>query len=254
MRAVAGGPGVLQRCVRLLSVLGLLLVATYYLIASVPFAYQQFLQVAHFWWMAPFVAVHPVLMLASVGAFAWTLRGRPGARVWGRYTLLVAGTTTVCMAALEWQPLVLTGALSTLLCVLTLALITALSAAVVATDAAPFERSLPPLVVGTTSVTAAAVAAVCAATYFLAAASGGAMQTLRPSEIVTAGLGSLAAHLGWFVLAALGAAGLDRLAARLRRPGRVRFLMIAGWAWRWSSPCCCGFRFSVLYCSATRAR
>jgi hypothetical protein len=58
---------------RAASAVGLLLVATYYLLASIPFSYYHFLQFPHFWWLPPFIRFHPIVLIASVAAYIATL-------------------------------------------------------------------------------------------------------------------------------------------------------------------------------------
>lgn len=114
--------------VRIACAFALLLVATYYLLASIPFGYYQFLQVAHFWWMAPFIRIHPLVLAAAVGGFLLTLRGRPAwLTPWIRYVAVAAGTITVCMAVIVWQPLLLTYPAASVLCFVPLALLAMLS-------------------------------------------------------------------------------------------------------------------------------
>ena len=52
--------------VRLGSALALVLVATLYLLASIPFAYYHFLQFPHFSWMPAFIRFHPIVLAAAV--------------------------------------------------------------------------------------------------------------------------------------------------------------------------------------------
>ena len=60
--------------VRLGSALALVLVATLYLLASIPFAYYHFLQFPHFSWMPAFIRFHPIVLAAAVAS----LVGRTG--------------------------------------------------------------------------------------------------------------------------------------------------------------------------------
>ena len=84
--------------------MALLLVATYYLLASIPFSYYHFLQVPQLWWIPVLIGFHPLVMLAAVGAAVATLGGASGiARTAVRYVAIVGVTSAVCMAAtLVW--------------------------------------------------------------------------------------------------------------------------------------------------------
>jgi hypothetical protein len=71
---------------RFVSALALLLVATYYLLASIPFAYYHFLQFPHFWWMPLFITLHPLVMLAGVAGTVGTMPGVDARETsWRRY-------------------------------------------------------------------------------------------------------------------------------------------------------------------------
>ena len=60
--------GALKSIVRLASGLALTFVSLYYLLASIPFSYHQFLQFPHFWWLLPFIRVHPLVLAAAIAA------------------------------------------------------------------------------------------------------------------------------------------------------------------------------------------
>src|SRR3954467_4151044 len=91
---------------RLFAALALLLVAVYYLLASIPFSYYHFLQFPHFWWMPAFIRFHPYLLAAAVAALVMTLRDLPGSmRSSVRYVAIVGATAAVCMASTVWWPI-----------------------------------------------------------------------------------------------------------------------------------------------------
>jgi hypothetical protein len=70
--------------VRLGAALALLSVATFSLLASIPFAYYHFLQFPHFSWMPVFIRFHPLVLGAAVAALLPTLGGLPESmRPWG---------------------------------------------------------------------------------------------------------------------------------------------------------------------------
>ena len=79
--------------VRLVAALALLLVATYYLLASIPFAYYNFLQFPHFWWMPVFIRFHPLVMLAGIAAIVGTMSDLPGPWMPWRRLLAIGGVT-----------------------------------------------------------------------------------------------------------------------------------------------------------------
>src|SRR5258705_7266468 len=98
--------GALRLLVRIASAGALLLVATYYLLASIAFSYYHFLQFPHFWWMPLFIRLHPVILLAAVAALLMTQGDTPAAvKPWMRYTALAAAARAACMAAFGWLDL-----------------------------------------------------------------------------------------------------------------------------------------------------
>src|SRR5258705_11958612 len=98
--------GALRLLVRIASAGALLLVATYYLLASIAFSYYHFLQFPHFWWMPLFIRLHPVILLAAVAALLMTQGDTPAAvKPWMRYTALAAAASAACMAAFGWLDL-----------------------------------------------------------------------------------------------------------------------------------------------------
>ena len=106
--------------VRLGSALALLLVATLYLLASIPFAYYHFLQFPHFWWMPAFIRFHPLVLAAAVAGLVATLRDVPG-------TLAAVGPLrgdcrrherAVCMGATVVWPVLATYEIAAALCFL----------------------------------------------------------------------------------------------------------------------------------------
>src|SRR5258705_5229413 len=92
--------GALRLLVRIASAGALLLVATYYLLASIAFSYYHFLQFPHFWWMPLFIRLHPVILLAAVAALLMTQGDTPAAvKPWMRYSALPAAASPACLPA-----------------------------------------------------------------------------------------------------------------------------------------------------------
>src|SRR5215831_14068232 len=90
---------------RLGSAVALLAVATYYLLASIPFAYYHFLQFPHFVWMPVFIRFNPLIMLAGVAGLSLTVRGLPVPMKPAVRVLVSTGALTVMwMAAMTWWP------------------------------------------------------------------------------------------------------------------------------------------------------
>src|SRR5258706_11473906 len=86
--------------VRLTSAAALIAVATYYLLASIPFSYYHFLQFPHFAWMPVIIRFHPLLVAGGVAGLLADVRELPASlKRWTRYTAIAAGTTAICMEA-----------------------------------------------------------------------------------------------------------------------------------------------------------
>src|SRR5258705_13848561 len=95
--------GAWRLLVRIASAGALLLVATYYLLASIAFSYYHFLQFPHFWWMPLFIRAHPVILLAAVAATLMTQGDTPAAvKPWVGYGALAAAAGAACVAAVTW--------------------------------------------------------------------------------------------------------------------------------------------------------
>src|SRR5262249_56219522 len=91
---------------RIGSALALLAVATYYLLASVPFAYYHFLQFPHFVWMPVFIRFNSVIMLAGVAGLSLTVRDfPPPMKPAARLLVTTAALTPMPMPPLTCCPL-----------------------------------------------------------------------------------------------------------------------------------------------------
>src|SRR5712692_5183290 len=106
------------------STVALLLVATYYLLASIPFSYYHFLQFPHFWWMPAFIKLHPLFALSAVGGVVLTFRDLPPSVArWRRYFALGGVTIAACMAATIWLPGLDSFEVASLFCFLSIGLL-----------------------------------------------------------------------------------------------------------------------------------
>src|SRR5215813_581969 len=93
----------LRGTVRVTAAAALVLVATYYLLASIPFSYYHFLQFPHFWWMARFITLHSVVFAFGIAALVPRHTGGAIRRT-VRGTAAAAIAVAVCMAALTAVP------------------------------------------------------------------------------------------------------------------------------------------------------
>ncbi|HEY2905659.1 MAG TPA: sulfatase-like hydrolase/transferase [Vicinamibacterales bacterium] len=190
---------------RVIAAVALLLVATYYLLASIPFSYYHFLQFPHFWWMPVFIRFHPLVMLAAVGAAVATLRGASGiARTAVRYVAIVGVTSALCMAATVVWPAFASYETAAALSFLPIFIL----GMVGATDLAAHRRAISETARrhdNATLLEAAILAALLAAAVYLL--RGGVVDYearigLQPIEMVVAVAASLGGHLLVFVVAA----------------------------------------------------
>jgi hypothetical protein len=182
---------------RVLSGAAVLLVATYYLLASIPFSFYHFLQFPHFWWMPLFIRTHPLVMAAGMGGLLLTMRGLPRANGARLRILTLAGTSiTTWMAVTAWVPVLQTYENAAFLSFAAVALLGA--AGFETLQAAPTHA--PDGEQTTSSVRHAVVAAVLASALFLALShdpnAGGAG---HPLEATAVALVSLLGHLALFV-------------------------------------------------------
>ena len=200
---------------RLAAALGLMAVATYYLLASIPFSYYHFLQFPHFSWQPLFIRLHPLVLLAAVaGLLATNRRGPGGAARGARYVAIAAVTAAACMAAAVIVPAMLSYELAEALAFVPLALLAAAAAVPLLTprDAPPPEAARRD---GLDAVWLAGLAgALCSAAYGLQGWSRTAANGQTAAEIMFAGVTSLASHVGAFMFAASAVALVWAVAAR----------------------------------------
>ena len=208
---------------RLGAALALLLVATFYLLASIPFAYYHFLQFPHFWWLPAFIRFHPLVLAAAVAILVSTLRGlSQSIRPWVRYIAIVGAMTGLTMASTVLWPATLTYEMAAALCFLPIIILGMAGATDLAAHRAAVSagdrydsRSL---------MTGVAFAApLSAAVYLLQAGllAPAAQVRLQPLEIVVVAAASLLGHLAVF--------GVALLAVLIPRAAVAR----RGWsAWR----------------------
>ena len=223
---------------RITSAAGLLLVATYYLLASIPFSYYHFLQFPHFWWLPPFIRFHPLVLAGATLAYVATVgNAPPRARAWIRYVLIAAATTAACMTVLVVWPAAVSYELAAALSFAPIVLLGALSAIALRTlsqDSEVWrgafspafrgpEGAAPPVLTGMT------IATLCAATYFVDAALRGATESLHPQEIAFAGAASVAGHVVLFGVAALVLLGIRVAAARAKWSAAIEALAAGAW-------------------------
>ncbi|HYM22793.1 MAG TPA: sulfatase-like hydrolase/transferase [Vicinamibacterales bacterium] len=78
----------------------LLLVSTYDLLASIPFAYQQFIESPPFWWMPILARMQPMLLLASLGGLRFAMGSLSDAGRRSFRLLTIAASTFAACAAL----------------------------------------------------------------------------------------------------------------------------------------------------------
>ena len=192
--------------VRLGSALALVLVATLYLLASIPFAYYHFLQFPHFWWMPAFIRFHPLVLAAAVSSLVATLHDLPAAlRPWIRYIAIVGVTAAVCMGATVWLPVLQSYEIAAAFCFVPIGLLgmvggldlVAHRTAILAAGPRYDNPSLMAAVAGA-GLLSAAVYLLYAG--LLAPAAG---ISLQPVEIAAVVAASLAGHMAVFMLAAL---------------------------------------------------
>ena len=199
---------------RLASAVGLVAVATYYLLASIPFSYYHFLQFPHFSWQPLFIRLHPLVLLAAVAGLTTIRSGTGGAARGGRYVAIAAVTAAACMAVAVMVPAMLSYELAAALAFMPLAL---LAAAAAVPLLARGERSLPTTTRrdGVAAVWLAGLAGtLCSAAYGLQGWRRTAANGQTAAEIMFAGVTSLASHVAAFMLAASAVALVWAIAAR----------------------------------------
>ena len=220
---------------RLLSAFLLLLIATFYLLASIPFAYYQFLQSPPWPWMPAFVRVHPLLLIAALLGLRAVSGPLVGAlRIWSRRTLVVTMTVAGCMAVAAWTPALQSYELSAVFCFVPLAVMTGAAAIELASRRRTLARERDSGARGHLVETAALAGAVASATFAVQVAlveRAGA--TLQPAELAVGSAVALAAHVGLFGGVAAATLLVRVVAARLAWSRTTAWLatsaLTAGW-------------------------
>src|SRR5262249_35560951 len=202
---------------RIGSALALLAVATYYLLASVPFAYYHFLQFPHFVWMPVFIRFNSVIMLAGVAGLSLTVRDfpppmKPAARV-----LVTTGAlTAMWMAAMTWWPVLQSYDNAALMAFVPIGLLAATGALDFAAERQHPARAQRSQSAVTGLISSAAIAGGLVGSLYLLrgviAADGS--QSLDRSQIAVAGVITLMAHQILFVTPTLVISGLRAIAVR----------------------------------------
>jgi Sulfatase len=197
----------------------LIVIAAYYLLASIPFSYYHFLQVPQLPWLPTFVLLHPLLFAAALAAIVPRPRlVSPALRPWIRYVALAGATTTVCMAAIEAIPVLQSFEVAAALAFVPLLLLTAAAALnIAAARADAGSAGIAVLFDGAPIARAALAGFLVGAAYVAAGAERGAAATLGRAELAAAAAISVAAHVACFSAAALALALVRRLSRR--RPG-----------------------------------
>jgi hypothetical protein len=217
--------------VRLLSGLVLVLVATYYLLASIPFAYYHFLQFPHFWWMPLFIRIHPLLMLIGTAGIIVTMRDLPPRWTpWTRYLGIAGATIGIAMIASSLVPSLQSYETAGALYIAPMLLMSAAGAVdLIARCSNRVGTSLPP---GGQSglVAAAALAGGLTATLYLVVSTlgGQSLNGLLSSEILIVGGASLLGHAGLFVLTMAALVAMVRIARRARWSALIESLAVGG--------------------------
>jgi arylsulfatase A-like enzyme len=225
-------PELLSRSVllamRLVAAALLVAVATYCLLASIPFSFYHFLQFAHFWWLPLIVRFHPVgmalgsaLLLVSFPEIAWAWRARLALAgglmcVWMMVTAAVPALQTYENAALLFAApmlmLATTGALNLL------------------TRREAITRVGPPSVTPPLLFEYGMLAALLSSCAYIAhSAAGRQTSVLHWREVIVAGGAALAGHVGVFAVAIGSAAALRAIGRRNQWP--------AWYAWLGTSAC-----------------
>jgi len=208
---------------RLVAAALLTVVATYYLLASIPFSFYHFLQFAHFWWLPLIVRFHPVLMavgsallLVSFPAIPWSWRSRVALAgglmcAWMVVTAAVEPLQTYENAALLFAApmlmLTITGALN---------LVTRRAAIL----SVKTPSATPPLLFEYGML--AALVSSCA--YTAHSAAGRQTAALHWREVVFAGGVTVAGHVAVFAIAVGTAAALGAIGRRGKWPAWYAWL------------------------------
>ena len=195
------------------SAIALILVAAYYLLASIPFSYYHFLQVPQLPFLPTFIRVHSLIVLAALALLAPRRRDLPPAlQPYLRYLAAVGIPVVACMAVATAVPALQSYETAAALAFAPLLLVIG-AAALHIGMAPPTEGFTAPS--GRGIWRAALAGVLVGAAYVAAAASRGAATTLGRADFTAAVAVSLVAHLLSFTLAAAVAAIAGRMARRV---------------------------------------
>jgi hypothetical protein len=196
----------------------LLLISTFYLLASIPFSYYQFLQFAPFWWMPLFIRWHPLLLIIAVALLLLTTRNTPSAlRIWMRRLMVATVTLAACMTAMLWVPGLQSYEVSGALVFAPLGLLIGAS---VVDLAAAGDRWVDVIarIDPKRALVVATLAGLGASTVYVGSAlMNRVADTLQPDEIGTAIVLSIGFHLALFIGVAGMIVGTRAFAKRLGR-------------------------------------
>jgi hypothetical protein len=193
------------------SAFALLLVATYYLLASIPFSYYHFLQFAHFWWLPMFIRLHPFVMLTGTAGLMSSARPRST----HRYLAIIGSTVAASMFVTSWWPALQTYEYAAAMAFAPLGLICAAGWLNVLDSREVVERTRGRNRTDTSwRLESAVLAGATAAAIYLARAALEQRSALGPSEILAAGAISIAAHVLLFLSAISLVVAAASLAAR----------------------------------------
>jgi len=204
------------------SAAALILVSTYELLASIPFAYQQFIQSPPFWWMPTFARLQPLILLAALAGLRFAIDRRSDfARRAFRLLTIAACTFAAAFALPIAVPALASFGLSATLCFAPLGVLAWASS--IALVESPRGDRRPP------TLAAAAIGGLASALAFAvhAAFADAGIAALQPREALVGSLIALAAQLALFVAVciavsarnapAIAAAGIAVLTVLLER-------------------------------------
>jgi hypothetical protein len=213
---------------RLVAAALLIGVATYYLLASIPFSFYHFLQFAHFWWLPLIVRFHPVLMavgsallLLSFPEIPWSWRSRIALAGGLMCAWMVVTAAVPALQSYENAALLFAAPMLMLTVCGALNLLTRREAIV---GVRP-PSGAPPLLFEYGVL--AALLSSCA--YTAHSAAGRQTEVLHWREVVVAGGATIVAHVAVFAIAIGAAAALRAIGRRRRWP--------AWYAWLGTSAC-----------------
>ena len=176
------------------SAAALILISTYDLLASIPFAYQQFIESPPFWWMPVLARLQPLVLLAALAGLRFAIDPRSDAGRRGFRLLTIAACTFAGGIALPIAvPAVASYGLSATLCFAPLVVL-AWASSIALVDSPRADRRRP-------AFGAAAVGGLASALAFAlhAAFADPGIAALQSREALVGSLSALAAQVVLFV-------------------------------------------------------